>query len=534
MKYLNQETKNQKLRLIVSILVICLVVAGVGIWFFAHQADRNNTVDDKAASVEIQTPYGDLVLKGDWVSALRYNVIQGDITELTFAAEIAGADVKLFDLYLGSEENLAGYLVADSGEKVPVGIVVHDIVPADSWSEEEEELAYTVQDALNEILAQLGMEAAFRDQKESEVAATEVSVETGFGVITYMDAWNGGLRIVDEDGCIIGFGTVPGKMEQKLFEISIGGEGEIPAGMYTDKDGRELSVFLTVPELVFDAEWTEKEQQDIYGMQNVLNDILDQLDLAAVEQLKETEAVLEDVDLTTPYGTVTYPGEYTGKLRIAQDRSRGYSLRVFATMPGKTEIHLFDILIGGSGDVFAGTLTDQSGKIKEVYLNVSELELEDSWTESEREDVYAMQMLLNDFCEQLAVTRETEESTNETTAQRDIMIHTPYGKLMYPGEYRQYLATEVTRDNGCTVIFYAKHNPGEKIRLFDLIIGGSGDVYVGQLTAGDGSVLDVYITSYALSTDEGWSDEEVQTAYGMQEAVNYVLEKLNESGMLVY
>lgn len=530
MKYLKEEKKKSKLPLIIF-LVVCLAVAGVGAWLFASHAEKNSTVSDEASAAQIQTPYGKVILEGDWVSALRYNVIQGDVTELTFAADIAGTNVKLFDLYLGSEENLAGYLTTDSGEKVPVSVVVHDIVPAESWSEEEEELAFTMQDALNEILAQLGMEAAFKDPEES---GTEMSVQTSLGVLTYIDAWNGALRITEENGCIIGFGAVPGKPEQKLFEISIGGEGEIPAGMYMDNDGQKIPVFLTVPELTFDTEWTEQEQRDIYGMQNVLNDILHQLNLAAVEQTKETEAVLEDVSMTTPYGTIAYPGEYNGKLRIAQENSNGYRLSAFAAIPGKTEVHLFDILIGGSGDVFAGTLTDSSGNSKKVYLNVSDLNLDDSWTEEECDDIYAMQTLLNDFCEQLAVTREPEEKINETAAGGDIVVQMPYGNLRYPGEYRQYLATEVTRDNGRTVIFYAKRNSGERIRLFDLIFGGTGEAYVGQITAGDGTILDAYITSYELSPDDSWSDEEVQIIYGMQEAVNYVLQKMEENGTLIY
>ena len=288
MQYLKQKKKS-KLPLIIGILVVCMAAAGVGAWFLAPGAEKNSTGADEIASVEIQTPYGDVFLEGDWVADLRYNVPRGDVTELNFAAQIAGAEVRLFDLYLDSEENLAGYLTTGSGVKVPVGIVVHDIVPAEGWTQVEEEQAFTMQDAVNEILAQLGMEAAFQDLEEAAISVTAVSVETGFGIFTYMDAWNGGLRIADENGCISGFGTVVGKAEQKLFEISFGGDGEIPAGMYTDKDGQQLPVFLTVPELVFGTGWTEKEQRDIYGMQNVLNDLLDQLDLTAVELAEEAE-----------------------------------------------------------------------------------------------------------------------------------------------------------------------------------------------------------------------------------------------------
>lgn len=537
MKYLKQEKKRSKLPMIIGILVVCLAAAGVGTWFFFGPQPQSSTESGPVDSAKIQTPYGAILLEEEWQPYLRYEVTRGNVMELNFAVEIAGSDVKLFDLYLGGEEGLAGFLTSDSGEQVPVGVVVHDIVPADSWSQAEVELAFALQDILNEILTQLNVETIQQDvQEEPEAVGTELAVETGFGVLTYMDYWNGGLRIAEADRRISGFGTVPGKAEQKLFEISVGGDGAIPAGTYTDQNGQQIPVFLTVPELTMDADWTAEEQRAIYAMQNVLNDILDQLDLTPVEQSKESESVLEDVTVTTTYGAVAYPGQFNGKMRVAQDYSNGYRLRAYATMPGKAEIHLFDIVIGSMGDVYAGVLTDPYGNRKEVYLNVADLDLDDSWLEEDRNEVALMQNLLNDFCEQLAVSREEnpEENTTGTAAAGDVTIWTAYGNLQYPGAYRQKLVTEITGENGNTVCFYAARNTGERIKLFDLIFGGTGDTYVGQHTAKDGTVCEVYITSDEITPADSWSDEELETIYGMQEAANYVLDKMEESGMIVY
>lgn len=538
MKYLKQEKKKSKLPLIIGILVVCLAAAGVGAWFFLGPQAQSSTESGQVDSVKIRTPYGDILLEETWVPYLRYELTKGDVTVLAFSAQIGESDVKLFDLQFGTEENLAGYLTADSGERVPVGVVVHEIVPADSWSQENADLAYMMQDAVNTVLEQLGVENVLTESpEETEAVGTEESVETGFGTLTYTDFWNGGLRIAEEEGRISGFGTVPGKPELKLFEISVGGDGETSAGMYTDENGQQVPVFLTVPELTVDADWTEEEQRAIYAMQNVLNDILDQLELSPVEQPKETEAVPEDVTVTTTYGAVTYPGQYNGKLRIAQDTSNGYRIRAFATMPGKAELHLFDIVIGNKGAVYAGVLTDPYGNRKDVYLNVADLNLDDSWTEEERNEISRMQDLLNDFCEQLAVSREVEkpeESATGTAAAGDVMIWTAYGTLQYPGEYRQKLVTEITGENGNTVCFYAARSTGQRIKLFDLVFGGAGDVYVGKYTAKDGTVCEVYITSNEITPDDSWSDEELGTVYGMQEAANYVLDKMEESGILVY
>ena len=538
MKYLKQETKKSKLPLIMGILVICLVVVGVGVWFISGSRAQNSTENGQIESVKIRTPYGDILLEETWVPYLHYELTKGDVTVLAFSAQIGKSNVKLFDLYLGSEDHLAGYLTSDSGEQVPVGVVVHDIVPADSWSPEEEELVFTMQDALNEVLVQLGVEIVLPEiPEETEEVGTAVSVETGFGVLTYMDYWNGGLRIAEADGRIRGFGTVPGKEEQKLFEISVGGDGEIPVGMYTDKNGQKISVFLTVPELTVDADWTEEARRAIYAMQNVLNDILDQLNLNSLEQPLETEAASEDVTVTTTYGSLTYPGQYKRKLRIAQDTSSGYRIRAYATMPEKAEVHLFDIVIGNTGDVYAGVLTDPYGNEKEVYLNVPELNLDDKWSAEERREVALLQNLLNDFCAQMAVSREAEkpeENMTGTAANGDVMIWTTYGNLQYPGAYRQKLVTEVTGKNGNTVRFYAVRSTGERVGLFELIFGGTGDAYVGRYTAKDGTVCEVYMTSFEITPDDSWSDEELETIYGMREEANYVLDKMEESGMLVY
>ena len=539
MRYLKQEKKKSKLPVIIGILVACLAAAGAGAWFFFDwPTEKSTVVEEQADYVKIQTPYGDILLEETWAPYLRYEINRGDVTEVHFAAEIAETSVKLFDLYLGSEEELAGYLTAGSGEKVPVGVVVHDIVPADSWTQEEEELAFSMQDAVNEVLTQLKVETEPLDvQEEPETVGAEVSVETDFGVLTYTDYWNGGLRIAEEDSRIGGFGTVPGKPEQKLFEVSVGGDGEISAGIYTDENGQQIPVFLTVPELTLDADWTEEQQRTLYAMQNVLNDILDQLELTSAEQPKETESVLEDVTVTTTYGALTYPGQYAGKLRIAQDTSSGYRIRAYATMPGKAERHLFDIVIGARGDVYAGVLTDPYGNRKDVYLNVGDWEPDDSWSEEERREIALMQNLLNDFCEQLAVSEEEEKAENHgtgTAANGDVMIWTAYGTLQYPGEYRQKLVTEITGENGNTVRFYVVRSTGQRIRLFELIFGGTGDAYVGQYTAKDGTVYEVYITSDEITPDDSWSDEELGTICGMQEAANYVLDKMEESGILVY
>ena len=532
MKCLKKEKKKPWKMILICGIIICLTaVVAAGCLFFGISGVGSDewksavvTNGEYATSVEIQTPYGNLQFEGDWVPSLRYKLIKGDVTELDFAAEHNGSMVNLFDLYFGSEtEDLLGYLTTKAGKLVPVSAVVYDIASEKNWTETERETIFAMQDQLNVIIVQLGIT---NESVSAEEPAQEVSVETSLGIFTYMDKWNGGLRISETDGKIVGYGTVEGKTEQKLFVISVGGTGTRAVGFYTDKNGRLLPVFLETEELFVGGEWTAEEQQALYGMQNVLNDILEQLNLTDEQQ---TEAV-KDVTVVTSYGTLVYPGQFDGKLRIDQDENNGYRLSAYAAMEGKSEIHLFDLLVGIPGDVYAGTLSGQ-----DVYINVPDLVLDETWTETESAEIYGMQALLNDFTGQLSVEKpDEEEIPAETESAGDIVIQTTYGNMEYPGEYRQNLVVDRNFNNGYEVKFYAKMESGEKIHLFDVIIGGEGESHIGRITAKNGNSGELYITSYEFEPDNSWSEEEIQMILGMQEAVNYTLEKLENSGALVY
>ena len=525
MKYMKREKKKLQLLLCVLILFLVVIAAGV-ILFFAPKeqkiSDWCSAEDELAQMLEIQTPYGNLQLEGGWVPYLRYKFIKGDVTELDFAAEHNGTMVNLFDLYFGSEtEDLLGYLTTKAGKQVPVSAVVYDLMSEKNWTEAERETIFAMQDQLNVIIVQLGITNESVAVKEP---AQEVSVQTGLGVFTYMDEWNSGLRITEANGQIVGYGTVEGKPEQKLFVISVGGTGKNPVGFYTDTNGCQLPVFLETEELSDSGEWTVEEQQALYGMQNVLNDILEQLNLTNEQQMVE----VEDVTVVTSYGVLVYPGQFDGKLRIDQDENNGYRLSAFAVMEGKSEIHLFDLLVGIAGDVYAGTLSGQ-----DVYINVPDLVLDDTWTETEFAEIYGMQALLNDFTGQLSVEKpEEEEMPAETESVGDIVIQTTYGNMKYPGEYRQNLVVDRNFNNGYEVKFYAKMESGEKIPLFDVIIGGEGDSHIGRITAENGNSGELYITSYEFEPDNSWSEEEIQMIFAMQESVNYILEDMVARGIL--
>ena len=56
---------------------------------------------------------------------------------------------------------------------------------------------------------------------------------------------------------------------------------------------------------------------------------------------------------------------------------------------------MFQVVVGDSDEVEVGTLTDESGTQRKVYMKVTELEEEDALTDTEQNRLYAMQEDLN-------------------------------------------------------------------------------------------------------------------------------------------
>lgn len=110
---------------------------------------------------------------------------------------------------------------------------------------------------------------------------------------------------------------------------------------------------------------------------------------------------------------------------------------------------------------------------------------------------------------------------------KDLVIETPYGELVYPGQWAQHLKVEHTDGADYGISFTAELENGKTQELFMLQFGEPKDPAVGQLTTVDGVTVGVHVTVYEFDLDGTWSDEETATVTGMQEALNDVLESLN-------
>lgn len=107
--------------------------------------------------------------------------------------------------------------------------------------------------------------------------------------------------------------------------------------------------------------------------------------------------------------------------------------------------------------------------------------------------------------------------------EKKIEEETPFGALYYPKEYENMISFEQKEENGVHIVeFHGEIEGKEKQHLFDIIFGESEGYKVGEI---DGVSVSVF--SYDLNT-EGWSEEEQEQIYAMQEKIDFVLKNIEK------
>lgn len=108
-----------------------------------------------------------------------------------------------------------------------------------------------------------------------------------------------------------------------------------------------------------------------------------------------------DILIQTSYGTLHYPGNWQEYVTIRQEQSGSAVLVTFETEINGAMYELFRISIGQDEGSVVGSITDDSGTQRNVYLNVDGVPDESSVGEGEMSRYYAMQEDLNYLIEHL-------------------------------------------------------------------------------------------------------------------------------------
>ena len=116
---------------------------------------------------------------------------------------------------------------------------------------------------------------------------------------------------------------------------------------------------------------------------------------SSVSAEQGSTASVEDVVVHTEYGDLLYPDRWQEYVTIRQEQKGNTIVVSFETKSGKNSYPLFEILIGEDNGDVVGTLTDDAGTQRKVYLHAEELPKDTKLEKNEQTRFYAMQEDLN-------------------------------------------------------------------------------------------------------------------------------------------
>lgn len=90
-----------------------------------------------------------------------------------------------------------------------------------------------------------------------------------------------------------------------------------------------------------------------------------------------------------------YPDRWQEYVTIRQEQNGNTIAVTFETKSGEETYELFKVLIGDDSSEVVGSLTDDTGTQRNVYLHVEELPADSGLEETEQTRFYAMQEDLN-------------------------------------------------------------------------------------------------------------------------------------------
>lgn len=253
------------------------------------------------------------------------------------------------------------------------------------------------------------------------------------------------------------------------------------------------------------------------------------------EPVTEPEVQAETVpcvngEIETPYLTLYYPDALSDLLVVVKLPGEPYTLEFYALLEGKPEQRLFDVCLGGDGNL--GMVSTVSGEIP-VGMTLYPFQPDKTWSQGEVDTVLAMQDAANALLEQLPLVQEPEETgapvISEIAPDSNVVnymsFRTPYCTLYYPVTWQDQIRVDQVEKEVCTVRFYGRvSGKGEKL-LFSVIFGGDEGEQVGALMTDRDELVTVNIQMEELILP-GWSEEDQAEIYSMQEAVNQLIAQL--------
>lgn len=107
-----------------------------------------------------------------------------------------------------------------------------------------------------------------------------------------------------------------------------------------------------------------------------------------------------DIEITTPYVDLHYPEKWLNYLKTEKNFDEENNVTIFASLDGKKDVELFTVHFNEDGETPLGVL-DVEGESVYLAFSYAELKLDETWTQNERDAVFAMQEQINYVIESL-------------------------------------------------------------------------------------------------------------------------------------
>lgn len=109
----------------------------------------------------------------------------------------------------------------------------------------------------------------------------------------------------------------------------------------------------------------------------------------------ETTAVENDIIISTKYGNLHFDGQWRDSVKTEESYKNDEGQIQFAAVINSNQYPLFTVIIGGDAGDPVGTLTDNDGISRKVFIEPQDLAADAQLSEDEQNRYYAMKESVN-------------------------------------------------------------------------------------------------------------------------------------------
>jgi len=258
-------------------------------------ANGQAIIDSDAENVA-NTPVGMIVFPECWYDCILIEEKnEEELYSAVFYDRSSGENLKLFTVYVGDylvDEEIIGYVTRE-GTTYSIGIHMEMIAVQESWDDLDKQRVFGMQEDISTIYEQFAQMQGFTEKKPSDNSSgfEEVSTSTDVGEQLVMKTPIGDLHFFEgwcdcvyieqflDDGM---YGAIVfdknKEVYTKLFTVLVCETDSMDGIVGSVKNnGKLYYVSLIVEELSLSSSWSDLDKERIFGMQEEVNNIYQQI-----------------------------------------------------------------------------------------------------------------------------------------------------------------------------------------------------------------------------------------------------------------